>query len=126
MGTLFNDMPELMELKLKNNFLSDDLNKQVNLSSSLHLEVLHLNGNKFRADSFPEWVAPMINLREFFLFGNGDVKGAIPDVVCDLVDFVETLNVLAVDCNNIQCTCCTHCCTDLGVCQVEQPEENSY
>ena len=126
MGTLFNDMPELMELKMQNNFLSDDLNKQVNLSSSLHLEVLHLNGNNFRADSFPDWVAPMINLREFYLFGNGAVKGAIPDVVCDLVDFVETLNVLAVDCNNVQCTCCTHCCTDRGVCQVERPEENSY
>ena len=126
MGTLFNDMPELMELRLQSNFLSDDLNKQVNLSSSLHLEVLHLNDNKFRADSFPDWVAPLINLREFYLFGNGAVKGAIPDVVCDLVDFVESLNVLAVDCNNVQCTCCTHCCTALGVCQVERPEENSY
>ena len=126
MATLFNGMPELVELKLQSNFLSDDLNEQVNLSSSLHLEVLHLNDNKFRGDSFPEWVAPLINLREFYLFGNGAVKGAIPDIVCDLVDFVESLNVLAVDCNNIQCTCCTHCCTALGVCQVERPEENSY
>lgn len=125
-GTVFNDMPELMELKLQNNFFSDDLNDQVNLSSSLRLEVLHLSDNKFQGDSFPAWIAPLIHLREFYLFGNGALKGAIPDVVCDLVDFVESLKVLAVDCNNVQCSCCTHCCAALGVCQVERPEENSW
>lgn len=127
-GTKLNDMPELMELKLSNNFFSDDLNDQVDLSSNLNLELLHLNGNKFRGDSFPAWIAPLISLREFYLFGNGalHVEGAIPDEVCDLVDFVQSVEVLAVDCNNVQCTCCTHCCTALGVCQLERPEENAY
>jgi hypothetical protein len=127
-GTKLNDMPELMELKLQNNFFSDDLNDQVDLSSNLNLELLHLNGNKFRGDAFPAWIAPLINLREFYLFGNGALhaEGAIPDTVCDLVNFVKSVEVLAVDCNNVQCTCCTHCCTALGVCQLERPEENSY
>jgi len=124
LGAKVTDLPELMELSVQGNFFSDNLD-ELDLSKSLSLELLYLNDNHFRSTKFPEWIAPLMQLRELKLYGNAGVVGNdIPDTVCDLVNFIS-LEILAIDCNHVVCTCCTHCCTALGECMQEKPDEFS-
>ena len=74
LGAKVKDLPELMELNVQGNFFSDNLD-ELDLSKSLSLELLYLNDNHFRSTKFPEWVAPLMQLRELKLYGNAGVVG---------------------------------------------------
>ncbi|CAB9522104.1 Receptor-like [Seminavis robusta] len=107
--------------------LLDSCNLSGSISSSLglltNLKWLHLSNNNFYGP-LPNEIEALTNLRHLLVNGN-QFTGTVPESVCqNLYVEGEFSNKVVADCLPnpetgvpfIQCSCCTSCCDDTGVC----------
>jgi len=133
----FSKMTELEELGLAYNKVADDdkfpgfEGDLPNLGGLRKLEVLRLHENSFSGEidanygslasltemrlennnlegPVPTFWSFLTNLEELTIFQNPDVTGPMPPEICALVESGK-LDRLVVDCDTVECTCCTDC-----------------
>jgi hypothetical protein len=94
-------------LDLSKNQLSGRIPSELGRINS-RLRGLRLNNNLF-SGSVPSAFDQFTKLSELFLQSN-DLTGVMPESVCTV--FNSTLPTVYIDCEEVDCPCCTFCCTD--------------
>ena len=92
-------LPHLAVLHLHNNQLSGPIPEE--LASLTHLQVLRVEHNRLNG------TIPFIPVTNRSYWDGNDLQGRMPDEICAM-----NLFRLAVDCDQVECPCCTHCCSD--------------
>ncbi|CAB9523451.1 leucine Rich Repeat [Seminavis robusta] len=119
---------ELYGLKNLHTFAISNCNFSGTISSSLgqltKLSTLHLANNQFHG-SLPSEIEALTQLDNLLVNGNNELTGTVPVSLCQnyFADEKKSLRFVA-DClpntqtgvAAIQCTCCTSCCDETGVC----------
>jgi len=108
-GEIFEDLSNLIQLRefrLNDNHFEGTFPNF--LGSFQQLEVVNVNNNLLTGDlALPLAVGDLEYLKEF-AFQNNELKGVVPEFICDLL-----LDVLTADCwgtsSPIDCPCCTQC-----------------
>lgn len=97
-------LTSLRYLDLSNNQLDGTLAPEI--GSLVNLEALIVNGNLFFGE-IPDSLSTLIKLKKI-RFDNNNFSGIIPESFC------KQPVLLYGDCKEIECPCCTFCCTNNG------------
>jgi hypothetical protein len=104
----------LTDLWLSNNQLRGTIPSS--LDGAIVMTSLHLNDNRLTG-SIPSSFATWTSLRRLFLYNNR-LDGTMPfcrnGSVASTTTIVPFLTELVVDCDRVNCPCCTHCCPTEG------------
>lgn len=100
-------MEQLTNLYLQMNALTSTIPSALGMLTSLTTN-LDLGGNALTG-LVPRELGNLTNLDHMSFQGNS-ITGTMPEEVCHLVNV--SLFGLVVDCNEVECSCCTRCCED--------------
>ena len=86
-------------------------------NNTAHVETLILSENEIFGE-IPQALGNLANLEVLDVGGN-NLRGVIPERVCEL-----PMAEITADCEEVSCTCCDFCCVDGDECEENQlPEE---
>eukprot|EP00804_Cyclotella_cryptica_P029163 CCRYP_005331-RB/>CCRYP_005331-RB protein AED:0.16 eAED:0.16 QI:75/1/1/1/0.75/0.66/9/402/921 len=99
------DLMQLRELVLNDNRLTGNI---PDIGSMKRIEIARFNNNLLSGDLKFSLGAGKLNYLQEFSFQNNDLRGVVPEYICDLL-----LNVLTADCwgpaSPVDCPCCSAC-----------------
>lgn len=84
----------------------------VELTTLPGLNTIKLGYNSLSGTIPDEYGSMLSELAVFEVQGNADLVGPMPFAICDK----SSLESLVADCDQVECSCCTVCCSNDGDC----------
>ena len=106
-------MPLLEDIRLYTNLLTGTLSTSIGLLSNMTIFAVYDN---LMTGSLPSELGQLSSLAAMSLNGNS-FTGSLNDTVC----LLEEWSILEVDCEEVDCPCCTTCCYGEKECDRSEP-----